>query len=367
MNVGALESDGMERPNTSGLPPIDPALARYSRQVLFEKIGTEGQRRLGEARVLLVGCGALGTVLASTLVRAGVGHLRICDRDYIERDNLQRQVLFDEADIAANLPKAQAAAAKLAQINSDVAVEGIVTDVNHTNIERWADGADLILDGTDNFETRFLINDLAVKTHRPWVYGAVIGATGLCMTIVPGETPCLRCVFEEAPPPEMNPTCDTAGVLGSAVNVVASLQAVEAIKLLAGRADEINRHLVQIDVWSGRFVNLNVSSASERGECPCCKHRKFPYLAGETAGTATTLCGRNAVQIRASGNATVDFAALARKLETVAAQPVQFNRYLLRAVFGAYDLTLFPDGRAIIKGTDNPDKARTLYAKYIGV
>jgi len=359
----------MERQNASGSPAIDPALSRYSRQVLFEKIGVDGQRRLGQSHALLVGCGALGTVLANTLVRAGVGHLRICDRDYIERDNLQRQVLFDEADIAANLPKAQAAAAKLARINSDVAVEAVVADVNHTNIERLAEGADLILDGTDNFETRFLINDLAVKTNRPWVYGAVIGATGLCMTIVPGDTPCLRCVFEEAPPPEMNPTCDTAGVLGSAVNVVASLQAVEAIKLLAGRRDEINRHLVQIDVWSGRFVNLNVSAVGGQGDCPCCKQRRFSYLSGERAAATTALCGRNAVQVRAGAGATeaVDFAAIARKLEPVVSQPVEYNRYLLRAVVDGHELTLFPDGRAIIKGTDDLDKARTLYAKYVGM
>ena len=342
------------------------SLARYSRQILYPKIGLDGQRRLAESRVVLIGCGALGTVLANTLVRAGVGHLRICDRDYIERDNLQRQVLFDEADIIANLPKAQAAAEKLARINSEVTVEPVVVDVNPRNVERLADGAQLILDGTDNFETRFLINDLAVKTHRPWIYGAVIGATGLSMTIIPHDTPCLRCVFEEAPPPELNPTCDTAGVIAPAVNLVASLQAVEAIKLLTGRESEINRHLVSIDAWNARLVNLIVSSAYEKGNCPCCKRGEFSYLNGECASTTATLCGRDAVQVCPSSTARIDFSVIAQKLKPVAQGPVTHNQFMLKARIDGHELTLFEDGRAIIKGTDEPDKARTLYAKYFG-
>ncbi len=345
---------------------IDPSLARYSRQILFEKIGEDGQRRLLRSRVVLIGCGALGTVLANTLVRAGVGHLRICDRDFIERDNLQRQVLFDEDDIAANLPKAQAAAAKLSRINSEVTVEPVVTDVNPANVEQLCEGAELLLDGTDNFETRFLINDLAVKSNRPWVYGAVIGATGLCMTILPGETPCLRCVFEDAPPPEMNPTCDTAGVLGPVVNLVASFQAMEAIKLLIGRREEINRSLMQIDAWTGRVVNLNVQSAREGGDCPCCKRRDFAYLSGRMTSGTTTLCGRNAVQVSAGRAMRVALDAIARKLESVARAPVQVNPFMLKAMIGEYELTVFPDGRAIIKGTNDPDQARTIYAKYVG-
>ena len=346
--------------------PGGSQFARYSRQVLYENVGIQGQRRLGEARVVLIGCGALGTVLADTLVRAGVGYLRICDRDYIERDNLQRQVLFDEDDLASNLPKAPAAAAKLHRINSEVTVDPVVVDVNAGNIERLANGADLILDGTDNFETRFLINDLAVKTNRPWIYGAVIGATGLCMTIIPHDTPCLRCVFEEAPPPELNQTCDTVGVLASAVNIVASLQAVEAIKLLTHQADRINRHLVSIDVWTGRFTNLKVQSAYDQGDCPCCKRRDFPYLSGRLGSTTTTLCGRNAVQVNLGTDWQVDFPAIAAKLIPVAKGPVIHNRFMLKADIAGYELTLFADGRAIIKGTDNPDKARTLYAKYFG-
>ena len=255
------------------------AFDRYSRQMLYEKIGLEGQRRLCCSRVTLVGCGGLGTVIAQTLVRAGVGHLRICDRDYIELNNLQRQVLFDEEDIAANLPKAEAAAAKLARINSEVIVEPVVVEVTPANIERLTGGADLVLDGTDNFETRYLINDLAVKTRRPWIFGGVVGVTGLCMTIIPQDTPCLRCVFDEPPPVEMSPTCNTVGILAPAVNMVASFQAIEAIKLLTGRADEINRHLVSIDAWSGRVANLNVQSSFDKGDCPCCKRGEFSYLA----------------------------------------------------------------------------------------
>lgn len=349
--------------------PLDSARKRYSRQILLDKVGEQGQENLSRARAVLFGCGALGTVIANTLVRAGLGFLRICDRDFIEYDNLQRQILFDEADIAANLPKAQAAANKLRLINSTVRVEPQVVDVNPTNIAELACDAQLLLDGTDNFETRFLINDLAVKTNRPWVYGAVIGSTGLCMPIIPGKTPCLRCVFEEAPPPEMNPTCDTAGVLGAAVNIIASLQAVEAMKILMGRSDEINPNLMHLDVWTGRLMSMNVQSARETGACPCCARRQFDYLEGRYASASTTLCGRDAVQIAAPADAPIskiDFAVLAAKLGPVASAPVRYNEYLLRVQIAPYELTLFPDARAIIKGTNDPAKARSLYARYFG-
>lgn len=344
----------------------DDGLARYSRQMLFTEIGREGQRKLLASSVTLVGCGALGTVLADTLVRAGVGRLRICDRDTIERSNLQRQVLFDEDDIAANLPKAEAATRKLRRINPDVTVESVVTDINPANIERFTGGADLLLDGTDNFETRFLINDLSVKTSRPWIYGAVIGAGGLCMPILPGETPCLRCVFEEAPPPEMNPTCDTAGVLGPAVNMVASAQAIEAIKILAGRSDAVNRHLMNIDAWSGRVTNLNVQSARERGDCVCCKQRRFDYLDGRAGSRTTTLCGRNAVQIIPTEWGSIDFDAVAGKLRAGGGDNVRVNRFMVRCTIGDHDVTVFADGRAIIKGTTDPDAARSVYARFVG-
>jgi molybdopterin-synthase adenylyltransferase len=354
--------------------PIDRAaeqieageLARYSRQMLFPPVGQEGQQRLLAARVVLIGCGALGTVLANTLVRAGVGHLRIVDRDFIEPNNLQRQVLFDEDDIAANLPKAEAACRKLRRINSGVQIEAAVTDVTHRNIESLADGADLLLDGTDNFETRFLINDLAVKTHRPWVYGACIGATGLSMPILPGDGPCLRCVFEQAPPPEMSPTCDTAGVLGPVVNIVASHQALEAMKILMGRFDAVNRRLLSIDLWRGRVSMINVAAAWETGECPCCKRREFEYLGGKFAGSTMTLCGREAVQVTPPAGVAMDFEALSARLRPVCDEPPRYNEYMLKARVGRNELTVFPDGRAIIYGTNKAEEARTVYAKYVG-
>ncbi|UCE61158.1 MAG: ThiF family adenylyltransferase [Phycisphaerales bacterium] len=341
-------------------------MARYLPQMLFTKIGPAGQRRLAGARAVLIGCGGLGTAVADMLVRAGIGHLRICDRDYIELNNLHRQTLFDEDDIARNLPKAPAAAEKLGRINSDSTVESVVVDVNPANIEQLCEEADLLLDGTDNFETRFLINDLAVKTRRPWIYGAVVGATGLSMTIIPQDTPCLRCVFEEAPPPALNPTCDTVGVLSPAVTIVAGLQAIEAIKLLAGRAADVNRNLVSVDAWTGRFASISVQNAYNRGDCRCCKHGEFPYLAGTYTSKSALLCGRSAIQVYPPCPLQTDFPAIARRLQPIARDAVKHNRFMLKARIDDYELTLFPDGRAIIKGTDNTDKARSLYARYFG-
>jgi adenylyltransferase/sulfurtransferase len=344
----------------------DPKLARYSRQMLFEQVGEEGQRRLMESRVTVIGCGALGTVLANTLARAGVGFLRVVDRDFIEMNNLQRQVLFDEDDIASNLPKAEAARRKLRRINSQIEVEAVVTDVSHRNIEELCRGTDLLLDGTDNFETRFLINDLAVKTKRPWVYGACIGSTGLSMPILPGDTPCLKCVFEAAPPPEMNPTCDTAGVLGPVVNMVASHQALEAMKILMGRQDALNRRLLYFDAWSGRVMQLKVQKAYDEGDCPCCKGGQFPYLEGQFGSSATTLCGRNAVQVTPPAGQRIDFAVIADKIRAAAKADPKFNAFMLKAEIEPFELTVFADGRAIIKGTNKPEEARTVYSKYIG-
>lgn len=258
---------------------LDAIPSRYSRQVALPQIGPMGQRRLRESRVCLIGCGAIGSVLADSLVRAGVGHLRICDRDFVQIENLHRQVLFDELDVEANLPKAEAARIKLARVNSEVTVEAEVLNVNHTNIARLAKGAHLLCDGTDNFETRYLINDLAVQSGRPWIYNGVIGVTGLCMPIVPGEGPCLRCVLAEPPPPELTPTVATAGVLGSVVSVVAGLQATEAIKILTGQFEALNRGLTSIDLWSGRWVTVNVGKTG-RKKCPCCGERRFEYLDG---------------------------------------------------------------------------------------
>lgn len=345
-------------------PEADPRLARFARQSLFEPFGERGTKALLHSRVTLVGCGALGSVLAGTLVRAGLGCLRIVDRDFLELNNLQRQVLFDEHDVAADLPKAEAAARKLRRINSAAEIEPVVADVNHTNAEDLCRDADLILDGTDNFETRFLINDVAVKHRLPWVYGACVAAEGLVLPILPGQTPCLRCVWEDAPPPGMSPTCDTAGVLSPVVNIVASLQAMEAMKILAGRLDAVNRRLVMIDVWSGQIRNVDVQSARTDGGCPCCGQGRYEFLSGERSAALTTLCGRNAVQILPSERQRVDFGALAARLRST--MRVSHNAYMLRLAAEGCTITLFPDGRAIVQGTSDPATARSVYAKYVG-
>jgi len=353
-----------ETPSVREAAEIDPALARYSRQILFAPFGEHSQRCLRHAHVTLVGCGALGSVSANALVRAGVGHLRLIDRDFIELDNLQRQVLYDEHDIAENLPKAEAAARKLRRINSSVEIEPHVADVNPGNVESLCRDADLILDGTDNFETRFLVNDVAVKSGTPWVYGACIGSEGLVMPILPRQTPCLRCIWEDAPPPGMSPTCDTAGVLAPIVNIVASLQVTEAFKILAGKLEELHRELVTIDAWAGTFRSLNMQAAYDSGDCPCCKQGRYEFLCGQRASASTSLCGRNAVQVLPpAGRGAVSFRELAERLRMLGPR---HNEYLLRFRVDACEVTLFPDGRAIIKGTADTAVARTLYAKYIG-
>src|SRR5438552_5635425 len=295
----------------------DPALDRYRRQIRFPGLGEEGQRRLMAARVTLCGCGALGTVLANALVRAGVGHIRLIDRDFIETSNLQRQVLFDEQDVAQNLPKAEAAARKLGAINSGVHVEPIVTDIDRTNILELVEEADLILDGTDNFEIRYLINDVAVKLGKPWVYGGCIGSHGQTMTILPGETPCLRCVFEAAPAPGEAGTCETAGVLAPIVNIVASFQVAEAFKILTGRHDRINRDLIYVDVWDNIQRRIKIAPLLGKVDCPCCRHRRFAWLEGELGSHTTSLCGRNAVQVSHRNATQLNFQELARSLESL--------------------------------------------------
>jgi molybdopterin/thiamine biosynthesis adenylyltransferase len=342
----------------------DGSLERYSRQMRFPGIGEAGQRRLLDSHVTLCGCGALGTVLANALVRGGVGHLRLVDRDFIETNNLQRQVLFDEHDVAENLPKAEAAARKLSAINSSVYVEPIVTDIDRTNILQLVEDADLILDGTDNFEIRYLINDVAVKLGKPWVYGGCIGSHGQTMTILPGETPCLRCVFEAAPAPGEAGTCETAGVLSPIVNIIASYQVAEAFKILTGGHAQINRELIYIDVWDNIQRRIKIAPLLGKVDCPCCRRRRFEWLEGEQGSQTTSLCGRNAVQVTHRSAARLDFEELARQLATLG--EVNYNRFLLKFDADGYQFTVFPDGRAIIKGTSDVDKARTLYAKYIG-
>jgi len=344
---------------------VEGELERYSRQILFKEIGEAAQRRLLGARAVLIGCGALGTVLADTLVRAGLGFLRIVDRDYVELNNLQRQVLFTEADARGAVPKAVAAARRLGEVDARARIEPVIADADATNIETLVASCGVILDGTDNFETRFLINDAAVKHGIPWVYGACIGAEGMVLPIVPGVTACLRCVWEAPPPPGSSPTCDTAGVLAPIVHIVASLQALEAIKLLTGRHDALLRDLVQIDAWAGRFERFDLQAARDQGDCPCCKQARYDYLAAGGSRTAG-LCGRDAVQIAPRPDTCVDFDQIAARLAGVAKSPPLVNRYLLRFEVDAYLVTLFRDGRAIIKGTSSPEEGRTIYARYIG-
>lgn len=341
----------------------DP-LERYSRQMRFGGLGEEGQRRICDSRVTICGCGALGTVLANHLARAGVGFIRVVDRDFIETHNLQRQILFDETDVASNLPKAEAAARKMRLINSQIKVEAVVTDIDHTNIIDLVSDVDLILDGTDNFETRYLINDAAVKLGKPWIFGGVIGSEGQSMTILPGKTPCLRCVVEDSPPPGMTPTCETAGVLGPAVSTIASFEAMEALKILSGKMDALNRDLIMVDLWSWSFRQLKISGLLGKVDCPSCQRREFDWLDGRMGSHTTTLCGRNAVQIATRRSDKLNFTELAAKLAGIG--EVRHNAFMLRFETAGHEFTVFPDGRAIIKGTNDIAKAKTLYAQYLG-
>lgn len=340
------------------------SLERYSRQMRFGGIGKQGQERLAASRVTICGCGALGTVLANALARAGVGFIRIVDRDFVETSNLQRQVLFDESDVIGNLPKSEAAAKKLREINSSITLEPVVTDIDRTNIIELCRDVDLILDGTDNFEVRYLINDAAVSLGKPWIYGGCIGGHGQTMTIIPGETPCLRCVFEAAPGPGEVGTCETAGVLGPIVNVIASYQAVEALKLLAGKKDAISRELLYIDMWENINRRIKIAPLLNKVNCPCCKQRRFDWLEGAHGTQTTSLCGRNAVQVSQRLSGRLNFDELSKQLR--ASGTTSHNKFLLKFAVDEFEFTVFPDGRAIIKGTDDCEKARTLYAKYIG-
>jgi molybdopterin-synthase adenylyltransferase len=346
---------------------MPPDLERYSKQVLFAGIGEIGQRRLMQGRALLCGCGALGTVLAETLVRAGVGSLRIVDRDFVETSNLQRQVLFDENDVTDRLPKAVAAAEKLRRINSQVTIDPVVADVDHTNILGLVQGMDLILDGSDNFELRFLINDAALETGVPWIYAGVIGSHGQVMPIFPGESACLRCLIDRLPAPGTTETCDTAGVIAPAVQVVASLEAVDALKILSGQTEKVARLLTYVDVWEGTFRRLNIGDLREKSDCPACKKGERSWLSGQQGSQTSVLCGRNAVQVAPPRRGSVAFDELALKLKE--AGDVQFNAYLLRlAPYNTnYEVTLFRDGRAIIKGTEDLAVARAVYSRYIGI
>ena len=332
---------------------------RYSRQVLFRGIGAEGQRKLTASCIAIVGCGATGSALASLLARAGVGTIRIIDRDYVEPSNLQRQSLFDEADAAESLPKAIAAARKIAAFNSAIAIEPHVADLTPGNIEALLDGAQLILDGTDNFETRYLINDFAVKNLISWIYTAAVGSYGVTMNVLPAKTACLTCVFAD-PPQGTFETCETAGILNSAVNFAASIAASEAVKLLVGADEWIRRTLLSFDVW--RNERAEVAAGQPRSGCRTCGEHEFPHLAGE-GRPHITLCGRNSVQIH-ERDRPVDLARMSEQLKPLGT--VRHNDFVLKFWREPYEMTLFPDGRAIIKGTTDKTVARSLYARYIG-
>ena len=327
--------------------------------MLFSGIGEDGQARLLTSRAVIVGCGAIGAAAANLLVRAGVGRVRIIDRDFVEPSNLQRQTLFDEADAREALPKAVAAERKLRSINSAITVEGVVADLNPRNAPELLAGFDLILDGTDNFETRFLINDFAVSSGLPWIYAAAVASYGLTMTVLPGVTPCLACLLETQRQ-GLEETCDTVGVLGSIVNLIASLEVADALKLLAGRAEQLHGRLISCDVWSGRFQSVRVA---RNPDCRVCARREFSYLQGE-AQPHVTMCGRDSVQIHERGRA-LDLAALRTHLARTIAD-VRQNDFLLRFRIPPYEMTVFADGRAILKGTKDPAVARSLYARYIG-
>jgi adenylyltransferase/sulfurtransferase len=349
------------RQNNGSPRQLSPLSERYSRQILFRGIGQDGQRKLAAAKVAIVGCGATGSALAGLLARAGVGLLRIIDRDYVESGNLQRQALFDEADAAESLPKAIAATRKIAAFNSQITVEAKVEDLVPSNIEVLLQETNLILDGTDNFETRYLINDYSVDRTLPWIYSAAVGSYAVTLNVVPGQTACLSCIFPDSPRGIVE-TCETSGILNSAVNLVASVSATEAIKFLVGGADNptLRRSLLSFDLWTNE--RAEISAANPRPGCRACAERDFIHLAGE-GRPHITLCGRNSVQIH-ERQRPIDFKEMDHRLQPHGI--VRHNDFVLKFWHDPYEMTLFPDGRAIIKGTTDTAVARSLYARYVG-
>lgn len=335
---------------------------RYSRQIRFAPIGADGQARISAARVALIGAGALGSVAAESLVRAGVGFVRLIDRDFVELSNLQRQALYDEEDVRLNLPKAIAAEAKLRRINSGVRIEAIVDDVNPSTVEDHIHDVDIVLDALDNFETRFVINDACAKHNKPWIYSAAVGSYGLVMPIIPGKSPCLRCMLGNLPAPGSSPTCDTAGVIGPITHIIASMQVAEALKWICGAVQPGDLRLVTYDVWANAFHRMNLG-AEVMATCPVCSEGRYDYLNGSPLRTVT-LCGRNAVQLIPAIKGDLDFEKLSK---SVSAGAVQYNDFLMKCSTPPYELTLFKDGRAIVKGTEEAAMARSVYSKIVGV
>lgn len=332
---------------------------RYSRQTMFPRIGEQGQEKLSNSSVVIIGCGALGGNIASLLARAGVGKIRIVDRDFIEYHNLQRQTLFDEDDWKARLPKAIAAERRLKKINSSIQVEGIVADANYTNIEGFCRDVNVILDGLDNLETRLLINDVALKHRIPWVYGGAIASSGMTMTIIPGETPCLRCVRPALPEPGSRITCETVGIVGTVPAIIGSLQATEAIKIIVG-AKEVNRRILVVDVWQNSFHYIEVKS---RDDCPAC-HGNYEFLEQRFPVKTTSLCGQSrAVQVVDTSARQVNLSELAAKLKDVS--DVNFNEFMLSFTIDDHEVVVFPDGRTIVGNTIDEALAREIFLKYV--
>jgi molybdopterin/thiamine biosynthesis adenylyltransferase len=352
-------------PSTLQVEPIADA-DRYSRQVLFPGIGAEGQQLLAAGHVAVVGCGATGAASASLLARAGVGTLTLIDRDFVEPSNLQRQVLFDEADALQSLPKAEAARRKIGLFNSSITVHPQIADLTPANIAELLGPADIVLDATDNFETRYLLNDYAVQQGKPWIYAAAIGAYAATMNILPAPseppTACLACIFPK-PPSGPVETCDTSGILATAVNLAASFQVTETLKFLTRQPDRMRRSLLSFDLWSGD--RSEIATRQPRAGCSVCGEREFTHLAG-VGRPHITLCGRNSVQIH-EHHRPIDLNAMHRRLAAHSdIQAVRSNDLLLRFERPPHTLTLFADGRAIIQGTTDITIARSLYARFIG-
>ncbi|MEL7496655.1 MAG: ThiF family adenylyltransferase [Planctomycetota bacterium] len=340
-------------------------MQRYSRQTRFAELGEHGQRRLGYSHAAIVGCGALGSVIANTLTRAGVGRIKLIDRDVVELSNLQRQVLYTESDVAEGLPKAIAAANHLRGINSSVEVEPVVADVTAGNIESICDSVDLVLDGSDNFEIRFLINDFCVKHGIPWIYGGCLGADGQTMTIVPGDTACLNCLMLQGPPPPgTTETCDSFGILSPIINLIASIESMEAIKLLSGNREAISRKLQVFSLWTNDVRQIDLSKLRDQVDCPACQQQTFVWLDGKRGSQTTVLCGRNSVQLTFPERGQIDLASIAKRLSDLG--DVRANEYLVKFDTEEIELTIFEDGRAIVTGTDDPALARKYYAQYLG-
>lgn len=335
---------------------------RYNRQILFQPIGKDGQSKLINSKILIVGCGALGCSHAETLTRAGIGKIKLVDRDFVEFSNLQRQTLYTETDAKERLPKAVAAKKRLAQINSEIEIEAIIADINHSNVESLVKDCDLIIDGTDNFQIRYLINDTCVKLNKPWIYGAAVAAYGATMTIFPDKTPCLRCVFEEMPNAGSAPTCDTAGVIAPIISSISAIQTTEALKILTENFDKLHKSLIQIDIWQTEWRKIKLGAPNP--DCETCAKRNFEFLDAENIEFSAALCGRNAVQVLPPKATQIDLQQFAERISSIG--EVKQNEYLARFTVGDFEITLFKDARAIIRGTDDIAEARSLYARYVG-